>query len=1045
MYTKNALGNLKNRYIAVLKKCSLINVFGSLALATLLATPSFSFANALITTNEPVLNNSGTLTGVEETLSTNDYFVGMFGYNDTSNQINYLLTNYADGIISFTTNEEAYGMLARSEDADGNFTLLNKGTIDITSTDEAFGMAAYLENGSGNHNLTNDASITVTADKEAHGMYAYADVNGSHTLTNNKTITVTSLAANNNAYGMRAEAEDYGSHTLINIGFITVKADDSANGMYAYGEGNHKLTNNGTITATSIGDDAIGMYAEGDGSHTLINTGTITATSTSSYYIAYGMYAEGSGNHILTNTGTITASSAGEYAYGMYADGTGNHTLTNNGTITATSTDEVAIGMYADGKGNHAITNNKTITVTSVDDSAYAMYADGDGDHTLTNTGTITATSTSAYGSAYAMRAEGKGSHSLINSGTVTVKAGDEAYAMYAQGKGNHTLTNSGTITVKADDNAYGMRADDEGNHKLTNTETIIATSIKDNAYGMRAKGEGNHTLINSGAITIKAYDEAYGICADGDGNHNLTNNGTITVTSVDDRAYAMYADGKGNHNLTNNGTITATSTDSSAYGIYVSGTNTANGVHLINNTGIINASSANKNAFEVYAYAPYSIGTYATTLREWTIDDAVFGVYDNVVNFADSTLILRPGTIAQGFEYGKEYEVTDMIVDTDTVSSPATITGKIQNAVAEVPFLIANLNNSEPTQPKVSLTANVNKDTVTPTQLTKLSVGNVHNKVTRMANRKINKMIERRMARNLKQVSERAYEQGVILAGHHIPYAPTYQENTWAIYLDAYAGYTGNSEDNFGTHTKGMTLGGERAIGDKLNVGFAMDFSDSSTDAQQGLTADSTDITLAVNADYFINPNWYVSGNMALSFGENDMDYMMSPILYAEDDFNSQAFYMSVNTGYIYEINENNIIVPEFGLSYLYSQNDDIDIDFAGSDVYDMRIKNDSFSALYANLMLTWQGQYDIALGTLRPSAGLGIRQNLTGSDFDSSVQALGSSFDTVVTEDDTTFLTNLGLEWQKGNFSMGISYSGGYGSEQQSHSGNVKFRYEF
>lgn len=45
MYTKNALGNLKNRYKAVLKKCNLLNAFGSLALvASLLCagTPSLA-------------------------------------------------------------------------------------------------------------------------------------------------------------------------------------------------------------------------------------------------------------------------------------------------------------------------------------------------------------------------------------------------------------------------------------------------------------------------------------------------------------------------------------------------------------------------------------------------------------------------------------------------------------------------------------------------------------------------------------------------------------------------------------------------------------------------------------------------------------------------------------------------------------------------------------------------------------------------------------------------------------------------------------------
>ena len=36
MLTKGAIGNLVNRYKAVLKKCNLINTFGSLAVASML-------------------------------------------------------------------------------------------------------------------------------------------------------------------------------------------------------------------------------------------------------------------------------------------------------------------------------------------------------------------------------------------------------------------------------------------------------------------------------------------------------------------------------------------------------------------------------------------------------------------------------------------------------------------------------------------------------------------------------------------------------------------------------------------------------------------------------------------------------------------------------------------------------------------------------------------------------------------------------------------------------------------------------------------------
>ncbi len=47
MLTKGAMGNLINRYRAVLKKCTLINVFGSLAAASMLVMGSASAASAV--------------------------------------------------------------------------------------------------------------------------------------------------------------------------------------------------------------------------------------------------------------------------------------------------------------------------------------------------------------------------------------------------------------------------------------------------------------------------------------------------------------------------------------------------------------------------------------------------------------------------------------------------------------------------------------------------------------------------------------------------------------------------------------------------------------------------------------------------------------------------------------------------------------------------------------------------------------------------------------------------------------------------------------
>ena len=62
MLTKGAIGNLINRYRAVLKKCNLINTFGSLAVASMLIAGGSAVAQAS-EYSEDILNQTIEYTG----------------------------------------------------------------------------------------------------------------------------------------------------------------------------------------------------------------------------------------------------------------------------------------------------------------------------------------------------------------------------------------------------------------------------------------------------------------------------------------------------------------------------------------------------------------------------------------------------------------------------------------------------------------------------------------------------------------------------------------------------------------------------------------------------------------------------------------------------------------------------------------------------------------------------------------------------------------------------------------------------------------------
>ena len=59
MLTKGAIGNLVNRYRAVLKKCNLINTFGSLAVASMLVLGGAGVASADIVTGSGASGTGG--------------------------------------------------------------------------------------------------------------------------------------------------------------------------------------------------------------------------------------------------------------------------------------------------------------------------------------------------------------------------------------------------------------------------------------------------------------------------------------------------------------------------------------------------------------------------------------------------------------------------------------------------------------------------------------------------------------------------------------------------------------------------------------------------------------------------------------------------------------------------------------------------------------------------------------------------------------------------------------------------------------------------
>ncbi len=829
-------------------------------------------------------------------------------------------------------------------------------------------------------------------------------------------------------------------------------------------------TNNSTITT--------GGFVVSPPDSTLINNGNILGGhyfldpvyNVNSYAGMYGSHSAGSIDYFFTNTGTIDISNissvtsgpnASARAYGMHAFGTGNHTLTNSGDIIVSA------------KGGNANSN-----IVNVDAYAYAygINADDDGNHTLTNSGDII------------VRAEGgnaKASGIRINANTNAF-----AYGMYADGTGNHRLTNSGDIAATA----TGGKAD---------SSNVIAYAYA-YAYGMYANGTGNHNLTNSGDIIGRAEGgtadssvfnafasaEAYGMRAYDIGNHSLTNSGDITITAqggtakannakayANARAYGMAADGKGNHNLTNSGHITVTArggtanADSTAYahafayGMYVEGTPTAE--HLINNYGIINATATKGNAtdatnnyaaahaFEAFGDNNYSVGTFATTLQPWTVAtngtaDTVFGIQTGQkINFKNTSLILRPRVTAQGVELGQVYNVSDMIAFADGISSsngavsiPTAneVTGNIASAIAEVPFLKATLiNGADPLNATVRLDSNVNADTTPGNTSAIQSITLVQGQMSNIA-RGI-------LQANYNDIYARLSSETGSSLGSLI------EENKWTAFLTPYFNLADNSKYNFDGDSVGVTGGINYHVNDSFSFGAHLDFNYSNYDADiMNMDSSSTSFALGLHANYNIMPEWYISAQVTGAFTQTSNDYSSdaNPYLHADNDYNSKSLYLAINSGYVFKLNNNFSIMPEIGLSYLTIHTDAYDVNWsiasAHIPAYDINYNDNSYSNLFGNININARGEWDLTdYSDIALNVGLGVRQNLTANDIESRFQTLGNSYTTSATADNTTFLADIGLEYNMGDVSVIFKYNGEYGDNQVMHGGSLTLSFDF
>lgn len=445
--TKGAIGNLINRYKAVLKKCHLMNTFGSLAVAGMLVMGGAGMAVAADAQDVAL---KGENSYDSKTQSPVNHLMGGWLVNDAAT------AGDAKGDITLTVNggtisEIIGGSYAKNLAANGDSLLTVKhGDITTTISDD-----------------TTSAEFVVGGSKVAGGAGA------------NLETGKTSLTINGGTFG----TEDKTNYELVMGGNYAKTAGN--NKLTATTEGSRVAVTDGTFHASVVGGSVAHNYS-------INGSITVTDNGATSVNITGGTFAPS--NSAFDVVGGINLSAAvigGGLAYGA-------NTSTVLGSDTQDVTSSVTISGDAEVKG-------KVVAGSVVAEGGYAAVVHGNTMLTMQNGkvsddligGGMVQDTTSLSG-------EDAPSHNLIVTGNagVTVDGGTATGEIvggnYVRGNGSARVENS-SVTITS-----GKFADvDDSTNKA---QYIIGGSKTNASRGGTATTlvEGNSSVLIDGAVTIK-------------------------------------------------------------------------------------------------------------------------------------------------------------------------------------------------------------------------------------------------------------------------------------------------------------------------------------------------------------------------------------------------------------------------------------------------------------------------------------------------------------------------------------------------------------
>ena len=643
-------------------------------------------------------------------------------------------------------------------------------------------------------------------------------------------------------------------------------------------------------------------------------------------------------------------------------------TLTNEGAITLNNIS--SSGLYAANSGTSpaaiSVTNNGTITGKGNDN--VGISASGSG-ITVTNGTDGTLNMQGRYNAGIVVNGAGS---TVANAGQINI-SGTSGKGAEIFGTGT-TFTNTGTISVSG---MYGTAIEAGPQTTVYQNGTLNVTG----ADGTGVMLETGSTLSNTGTITT-TQDYSYPVLGYDD-NITVTNSGNIITTG--DNAHGILVTGQ-NITISSTGTITTTGTGSHELSI--------------GNTDGSATGSATLTAWSV-----------TLSPNQWTDTDSrpIAVGPGSTLNFANTRLILRPGSAASGFAFNQRYNVADMI-DND-----GTVTGGIGSDVPDaaiagaMPMLKAQLYGSSASgagNQQVSLSIEPEDN-----HGQGANSAAVHRAAARMwlLNRTLGNALDALVA-----------------------------ASDWTFFIQPYYQHsrvTGSASSR--SESEGLIFGATGRLADNFTLGWhaGLEHTDTSVGGH-GLKSDGHAWMAGLHGRYSIMPGWHLQGQTSATVSRSDYRFAMEGDN-ANDKRTEYGVFASLKSIWDIPLTERQTLSPKIGLAWAWMRNPAMDANWRQTANQDMNLhfEKRDFSAVYGTADLRWRGNFTHAGNTFLPTFAVGVRQNLADGHVDSGFTFMDKRYTANLTEDRTSGIVDAGLRITRGNFSGALRYNGEFGSHFTDH----------